>query len=452
MVAGAGGAALEAAQQHTSSSNWTHKEKAGATEAKKNLESIFKAIQAEMTAAAQNGQQITNEKAEQSNSQINEYMQYAESLGEINQTIADQMEKALQTISEAQKEIEAKQEERQKLVEQLEALGGEAPAQEVPEESGEEAPVQNDSQTGETGKSAPKHKAPSSHNHMKTNGGNENSSEIQNLLAQIGAIDEYIANIYTQIAQPQAEIAEGTATFIENQAEIVEGRDGAIEAQSEGQSEISGIKTETNNTVTNGRNDLAKLGQQETQAFTSNSAKAMATTPLKVAVEAEKLAVKASDPFADTSAYDQAATDLDDMNTDLNVESGAAGINQENVKIVTDYMPQIQQASQQLMTGDFTSYTNTINDVFSQALGTINQQLQIQLPTGESGEIENVDAGEVIADNAESSDKTSNDSDKSSKWGDALNKGMDSLLGNIGGGDITSMAGDLAGDLLKGIF
>ena len=447
--------ALQAAQAHLQT--WQKgEEQKNANAVKNNINSIFEAANNAIEKAKNDGQNVVNE----ATGKIDEKSNDAKGLGDLNKQLVEEYNNQIKEIQQKQDFIKEQVQERQEKEAEIKELGGQVEDNSTPETETvivEEYSSENKSEKSDNDKNARKaeKRTIKAQKHNSKVKGEDNQAKIQQLNQEISNINGTIKDAQTVIAEPQGIVTEIIENFTTNAEQIVQDKNEVSTIKSEADSQLVNIEAGVTKDINIKSKDLSQKIQSETTAQTKNTTDATKAVALKTTLEAEEAAAQVAKnapavgsiitavDSGDSQARQDAIRELGIMDSDLNNTSGAAKINSENIQLSTNNTQSIENAVQQLRSGDFQSYTQTMNEVFSNAMQSINEQLTIQLP------------GQEAASESDSSDADSQTENTSIIAGNSNNSNqiagsiLSSLGGNIGnaignaiGGDTGKIIGD----------
>lgn len=432
---------------------WTKgNEKTLAGTSKTNINSIFDAAKKAIDDAKTKGKSIQDNATQT----MNDKKANIESIGQKN---ADAIKKVIEdndAIVKYQAEIQKKTEERKQKETEVKRLGGEIQNKDKPEE--EDVTQEVKTKDGST-------KTVKTKKQKKTNGDPAKQEKINQLNNEIKVINGEISKTQQENIVPLVEdITVQTAEFTKNTADMVADK-GVIEAtRAQADGEIKATQTNMQNSVMQQDQKLNKEIQEQTAKETKNTADAKTAdgyaTTLQIELEAQQ--AESSIPVYGTVAQatnnsaeiQQTITKLQSMDSDLNMTGGAAKDNAENKTNAKQYQEQIKTALSQAVNNDFTSFTNTINQIYNDAILAANEQLAQSMPG-----VENINTeGGTPPTNAgsESPGGSSGGGILGSSIGKAIGSSvggmMGSVIGNAIGGEGGQIFEQVAGNITGALF
>ena len=451
--------ALQKAQAHLQT--WTKgAETQKATTAKTNINSVFDAAQKAINDARKNGESASIADQNSAAATIKEAQANAEALGSENSQKVTQILQDLNAVSQFEQQIQQKQQEKQQKIDEIKSLGGEIEAQDVTEtEEAETSPAEDGASNTEqtttkddksNTKAESKTTKKSTHIKKSTKKPSaENQAKIEQLKQEVGTIDGEIKNIQTQKETPQKEISQLTEEFTANVTTIKDEQSKATSAKADAEQKLPTYQKEAQTEVKKQTTALNKEIKNESKAAKTNTKDAAKAVTLKTKLEAEEAAAQAakSSPIGgivsaadtDSAARKQAIIDLGNMDTDLNMTSGAAKDNTANVNTGNTNSQQINQAMTKLTSQDFPGFTNSLNEIYTTAMQSFNTQLSIQLP--------NQDKNSAKAEKSDNGNKA-----LASAGGNILQGFAGKIAGGGTGSEIGDMAVGMAVDVAKNLI
>lgn len=328
-----------------------------------NINSIFEEAKKAVEEAKANGTSISDTAVSDINNKSNEILTTSE---ENKQKIADIIADSTNVIAEYTQQLTELNEQKKSIEEQIIEAGGTVEQEDSSpaSESEQPQPTLVDAEGNVIEQPQNNNKESKS---VQNKGGEADNAKIADLQSQLESVNGQIADVNTDMATSLAENSAQTAAVVTENSTMV----------ASGQQEISGIKTKAdgelnqetsklNQKSTQANQSLAKEITQQTASQTKNTANSTSAAATAKTAKAAADAAASDDP--NKASLEQVAQELEGLSKDFGMESGIAKTNSENKTNAGKYQQEIQSAVSSAVSGDFTQFSQKLNEAFTTAM------------------------------------------------------------------------------------